>query len=234
MTASLHLGIERRMPRGVDRRVVRTYPTTTLRIAPKADDETPLEITCLGDVADLDGLVITVLQHDAFTRMHLVHVNRLAAGWLPHLGFTSEEERVFIQAALLHDAGKIIVDERLILAERELTPEEHEVVRKHVEYGVRLLLPYPRLQRTREIVAQHHEWFDGNGYPAGLSGESINPLARALSVADAFSAMTLDRSYHRGVSREDALVELTRCAGTQFDPVYVKSFCKHLRELERP
>lgn len=221
--AHSHIGIDRRNG-SLDRRRPCDFPTTTLRIVPKNEIDDEQHVTCIGEFGDVDGLVVALLQHDPYTRMHVLHVNRLAAAWLEVLGWDSHTARTFLQAALLHDAGKIVVREEIILAPRSLTPEEYAEVKRHVEFGVRLLTPYPRLRRVRNVVAQHHEWFDGTGYPHGLAGDALDTVSRALSVLDAFSAMTIDRPYHRGISDEQALMELERCAGTQFDPQFVESF----------
>jgi HD-GYP domain-containing protein (c-di-GMP phosphodiesterase class II) len=226
--AQLHSGSERRFG-PLDRRRGDEYETTTFRIIAKSDHEQEVQVECIGDFTEVDGLVIALLQHDVFTRMHVLHVNRLAAAWSQVLGFDSYTTRTFLQGALLHDAGKIVIRDDLLMAARSLRPEEYVEVKRHVEFGTRLLAPYARLRRVRTLVEQHHEWYDGSGYPNGLAGDEIDEAARALSVIDAYSAMTVDRPYHRGVTDSDALEELERFAGTQFDPVFVHSFLKFRR-----
>jgi len=97
-------------------------------------------------------------------------------------------------------------------------------MQEHATFGRTILLPYASFAEVAEIVGQHHERWDGAGYPNGLRGEQIRPLARAIAVLDAFSAMVVDRPYHRGIPEADALAEIERCSGTQFDPEYVERF----------
>ena len=90
------------------------------------------------------------------------------------------------------------------------------------------------MAEVARIVGQHHERWDGRGYPAGIAGEMVDRFARAISVIDAYSAMTLDRPYHRAIAEVDALRELERCAGTQFDPMMVASFVAMRRHDKKP
>jgi HD-GYP domain-containing protein (c-di-GMP phosphodiesterase class II) len=107
-----------------------------------------------------------------------------------------------------------------------LTSEEYEDVKRHAAHGWQILKGYGAYEEVAEIVGQHHERWDGTGYPSGLAGSAIHPLARAVAVLDAFSAMTLDRPYHRGITEDAALAELARCSGSQFDPHYVERFVR--------
>jgi HD-GYP domain-containing protein (c-di-GMP phosphodiesterase class II) len=105
-------------------------------------------------------------------------------------------------------------------------------MQRHAEYGRTILSSYAEFADVAKIVGQHHERWDGRGYPSGIPGPTVHPLARAVSVIDAFSAMTLDRPYHRAISETDALRELERCSGTQFEPAMVESFCAMRRDTE--
>ena len=183
-----------------------------------------------GDFGSVEPLVETALLRDPYTRMHLLHVNRVAHAWAPRLGIAGAEHETFVRAALLHDIGKLLVPDAIVLKPAKLEPEEYRTMQLHAQYGRTILSGHAELADVARIVGQHHERWDGRGYPNGLPGTMVEPMARAVSVIDAFSAMTLDRPYHRAIGEEDALRELEHCAGTQFDPAMVASFCALLRE----
>ncbi|NCO90779.1 MAG: hypothetical protein COZ06_35340 [Armatimonadetes bacterium CG_4_10_14_3_um_filter_66_18] len=126
--------------------------------------------------------------------------------------------------ALLHDIGKIAVPDAILHKPGELTEEEYEQMRLHCTLGWQIVSRVEFLRRAGEIVHAHQEWFDGSGYPRGLAGDDIPLGARVFAVADAFDAMTSDRTYHKALSFADARNELRRCAGTQFDPDVVEAF----------
>ncbi len=126
---------------------------------------------------------------------------------------------------LLHDLGKIGVPDGILLKPGPLTAHEQEIMRDHPILGERIVARVPYLRGTaRQIVAAHHERWDGTGYPRRLQGSQIPAGARIFSVADAFDAMTNDRPYRAAMKLESALEELKRCAGTQFEPRVVEAF----------
>lgn len=185
-----------------------------------------------GDFGELEPLVETALVSDPYTRLHLLHVNRIAQAWGPRLDLDAQAHETFVRAALLHDIGKLLVPDALLLKPAKLDAREYRTMQRHAEYGRTILSGYPEFAEVAKIVGQHHEHWDGRGYPDGIPGPRLDPIARAVSVIDAFSAMTLDRPYHRAIDEADALRELERCAGTQFDPVLVASFCALRRAAE--
>ena len=143
-----------------------------------------------------------------------------------HLRFSDEELVRLSHGALLHDIGKIGVSDTILLKPGPLTDEEWAVMRTHPELGFMMVVDVRQLERAREIILNHHERFDGKGYPRGLSGEAIPLGARVFTIADSFDAMVSDRPYRRGMSLEEARAEVRRCSGTQFDPVCVAAFDK--------
>jgi diguanylate cyclase (GGDEF)-like protein len=177
-----------------------------------------------GTYGALEALVECALARDPYTRLHLLHVNHIANAWAPLLGIADALHERFVRAALLHDIGKLLIPESILLKPARLEPAEYAAMQRHAEYGGTILSGYPDFADVARIVGQHHERWDGLGYPLGLRGEHVDPLARAVSVIDAFSAMTLDRPYHRAIDEGEALLELERFAGTQFDPDMVASF----------
>lgn len=128
--------------------------------------------------------------------------------------------------AILHDIGKVAIPNQILDKPGSLTPEEWEVMRSHSEIGFRIASRTPELIAIAEPILYHHERWDGKGYPLGLSGESIPITARILAVVDAYDAMTHDRVYHSGIPAEEALSEIRRCAGTQFDPLVADIFVR--------
>ncbi len=133
--------------------------------------------------------------------------------------------RTVAAGALLHDVGKLRVDDRILAKPGPLTEEERREVEKHPAEGERLIERAVEPE-VAEVVRTHHERWDGNGYPAGLAGEQIPIAARIVAVADAYLAMREDRPYRQRVKRDAAIRELTRCAGSQFDPACVQALLR--------
>jgi diguanylate cyclase (GGDEF)-like protein/putative nucleotidyltransferase with HDIG domain len=183
-----------------------------------------------GTFGELEGLVDTALARDPYTRMHVLHVNHIANAWAPLLQIAGAAHETFVRAALLHDIGKLLIPDTILLKPAKLDAHEYRTMQRHAEYGRNILSGYAEFADVALIVGQHHEHWDGCGYPSRIAGTAVDPLARAISVIDAFSAMTLDRPYHRAIPEADALHELERCAGTQFDPAMVASFCAMRRQ----
>ncbi|HEY9284226.1 MAG TPA: HD domain-containing phosphohydrolase [Pyrinomonadaceae bacterium] len=128
-------------------------------------------------------------------------------------------------AALMHDVGKIGTPDAILLKPAALTDEEHAVVRLHAERGARMLAEIPGMGEAAAAVRHHHEDFDGRGYPEGIAGERIPVASRIIRVADAYDAMTSPRPFRAALDHEAAVAELSRGAGTQFDPEVVRAFC---------
>ena len=126
--------------------------------------------------------------------------------------------------ARLHDIGKINISEKILNKQAPLTSEEWELIKTHPQIGVTIVSRATELATCLPGILYHHERYDGTGYPIGLKGEEIPLEARILAIADAFAVMTTVRSYSNALSIEEALEELERGAGTQFDPNLVKSF----------
>lgn len=183
-----------------------------------------------GDYGSVETIVETALARDPYTRVHLLHVNHLANAWSPHLGLSGAERELFVRASLLHDIGKLLIPDAILLKPARLTREEYATMKLHAGFGANILAQHENFADVASIVAQHHEWYAGGGYPNGIAGAAIAPLARAVSIIDAFSAMTIDRPYHLGITESEALEELERCAGTQFDPDYTRSFVAMRRD----
>ena len=157
---------------------------------------------------------------------HSHDVAALAFDTAQALGLGAEESETVRIAAELHDIGKVAIPEKILAKPGPLDEREWEYMRRHSEIGQRILAAAPSLQRVAMIVRASHERFDGRGYPDRLAGDAIPVGARIIAVCDAFDAMVSDRPYSPAMSRADAVAELTRCAGGQFDPRVVTAFCE--------
>lgn len=127
---------------------------------------------------------------------------------------------------MLHDIGKLGVSEQILLKPGSLTPEEYDAIKKHCHYGYDILKDIDYLNEAAEVALYHHERYDGSGYPYGLKNGEIPLLARICALADAFEAMTSDRPYRKAMTVEEAVEEIKRNKGTQFDPSVVEAFLK--------
>jgi HD-GYP domain-containing protein (c-di-GMP phosphodiesterase class II) len=144
------------------------------------------------------------------------------------MGLPPRQVRMIEYAGVLHDIGKIGIDLAIIHKKGRLTPEEFAVVRNHPLVGERIIRPIGFLADALPAIAQHHERFDGCGYPRGITGDRMAVEARILAVADAYDAMITERPYRKPLSKDDAIGELRRCSGSQFDPLVVEHFVELL------
>ncbi len=155
---------------------------------------------------------------DHYTYQHSQNVSLYAAQLAESIGLDSEHVEIIRQAGLLHDVGKIGIPESILGKQGKLTNDEYTIMRQHAEASVSMLRYLPSLDYVVPAVFGHHERWDGKGYPRGLSGEDIPISARCLCISDSFDAMTTNRSYKTALSVSDALDEIRRNLGTQFDP----------------
>jgi putative nucleotidyltransferase with HDIG domain len=145
---------------------------------------------------------------------------------------TEEEMLVLERAAQLHDIGKLVLDTSYIERAGPLTLEEWAKVRQHPVVGANIIRHLGFLEREGDIIRSHHERLDGRGYPFGRHGEELDLLAKIVSVADSFDAMTSMRSYRDNMGKQEAIAELCRCCRTQFDPAVVEVFTSILEAIK--
>jgi len=177
------------------------------------------------DLSVIYALAATVDAKDSYTYGHSRKVSEYAITVGEAMKFPVEKISVLRTAGLLHDIGKIGVPDSILVKKSALTGTEWNPIRTHPELGVEILKHVVDLADCLPAIRHHHEHYDGSGYPDGLKTASIPIEARILSIADAYDAMTSPRSYRAQLTLEDALLELRRCAGTQFDPDLVEIFC---------
>jgi diguanylate cyclase (GGDEF)-like protein len=175
-----------------------------------------------------DALLQVVAEQNALRDDHVERVSELSGELAEALGLTASEVSLIRLAGRLHDIGKSAIPAGVLDKRGPLDDAESEFVRRHPGIGERIVLSAPALAGTAAIVRSTHERIDGHGYPDGLSGEAIPLGSRIIAVADAFDAMTAGRPYKLAASTEDALTELRRHAGTQFDAKIVEAFCAML------
>ena len=185
-------------------------------------------------VQALTGLARAVELRDPYTGQHQERVASLAVHLGETLGLNREDLKDLKTAALLHDIGKIGIADTVLLKPAGLEPQERQQVRTHAEKGAELLRHLQFLGSCLEGVRHHHERWDGKGYPEGLSGERIPLMARIIALADSYDAMTTHRIYRAPSPPEEALEEIRRCAGQQFDPRLAEVFCSLLETEEAP
>jgi HD-GYP domain-containing protein (c-di-GMP phosphodiesterase class II) len=172
----------------------------------------------------LKALVQALETRDFETHGHSERVVTFSLRLGHEIGLEKDVMRDLELGALLHDIGKIGVPDAVLRKPAKLDEEEWAKMRLHPQHGQMILRNIPFLEGAARIVAQHHEQWDGTGYPTGLRGEAIDIGARIFAVVDAFDAMVSDRVYRKGRPYEAALEELERCAGQQFDPMIVEAF----------
>jgi diguanylate cyclase (GGDEF)-like protein/putative nucleotidyltransferase with HDIG domain len=178
-----------------------------------------------GILSTIYALAATVDAKDHYTYGHSKKVSKYATDIAEALGYSQERIATLRAAALLHDIGKIGVSDRVLTKSGPLSDEDWEPIRAHPKLGVAILKHVESLSGCLAAIQYHHERYDGTGYPAGLKGENIPLDARIMAVADSYDAMTSLRPYRQGkFSTEQALAELKRCAGAQFDPNIIEVF----------
>jgi HD-GYP domain-containing protein (c-di-GMP phosphodiesterase class II) len=195
------------------KRMFSTAPDTLSHYRHKFEQMKPLWDT-------ITALAFAVEAKDPYMKDHFQKVSKLAAQIAIQAGLSQAEIEDIRLAGIVHDVGKIHVPDPVRFKPTLLTAEEFKIVKSHAAWGAKILEPLKVIAIER-IVHHHHEAFDGQGYPDSLKGEQIPLGARIIAVADAFDAMVSDRPYRKARTVEEALAELRRCRGTQFDPLAV-------------
>ncbi|MHB8079217.1 MAG: HD-GYP domain-containing protein, partial [Candidatus Krumholzibacteriia bacterium] len=180
-------------------------------------------------VNTIEALVTAIEAKDRYTRGHTARVAKYASAIAVELGLDEAAMQQVEYGAALHDVGKIGIYEHVLNKHGELTEEEFAMIRRHPAMGDRILAHIDFLQEARLAVRHHHERVDGTGYPDGLRGAQIPLIAKIVAVADAFDAMTTTRTYSSPVGLEEAIDNLVRKVGTQFDSRVVDAFVGLLR-----
>jgi diguanylate cyclase (GGDEF)-like protein/putative nucleotidyltransferase with HDIG domain len=170
----------------------------------------------------VSALAVTLLERDRYTGDHSEAVVELAGSVARGLGLDEEEIGRVQAAAQLHDIGKVAIPDEILNKPGKLTDEEFELMKDHTVIGERILRAIPGMAGVAKIVRHEHERWDGRGYPDGIGGETIPIGSRIILACDAYHAMISDRPYRKGMPHSQAMEELVRCAGSQFDPEVIE------------
>jgi len=172
----------------------------------------------------IDLIMKTLFEKNSREMLHSSRVSEICGAIASHIGLSTEEINKIKLTGLMHDIGKIGIDEKILNSNKSLTHEEWLEIKKHPEIGSRILNASVEFAEIAEVVLQHHERWDGKGYPRGLKGEEISINARIVTIADAYDAICSDRAYRNAFTEEFALSEIKKGANHQFDPLLVQVF----------
>ena len=180
------------------------------------------------------ALTAAIDAKDSYTFIHSMNVSKYAVILARDLGMSENDIELVRDAGMLHDIGKISIPERILQKTSQLTPEEYEIMKSHVEKSIEMIHYLPNMNYVIPAVVSHHERYDGKGYPRGIKGEEIPFLGRILAVCDSFDAMISKRAYKEPLSVEYAMGELEKNKGTQFDPEVADAFIELIKEGKVP
>lgn len=184
---------------------------------------------------DIVKTFINIIEEkDKYTYGHSERVTAISIVIAEELGWSAKEIEEIRISALLHDIGKVTVPEDILNKHGKLTEEEFDMIKRHPMSGRNFVKHMKKLDKTLDGIQYHHERYDGKGYPEGLSGADIPLIARVIAVADAYDAMTSDRSYRKSLGEKYAMEELSRNVGIQFDPVVVDAFLQAMKKGKIP
>ncbi|MGE5560200.1 MAG: HD-GYP domain-containing protein [Chloroflexota bacterium] len=185
-------------------------------------------------VGTINALVRAIEARDEYTSGHSERVKTYAVATATEMRLPPDQLKMLEYLASLHDIGKIGIRDGILRKEGPLTAEEYEEVKQHPVMGATILGQLETLGKNVDMLKHHHERFDGKGYPTGLAGTTIPLGARIIAVCDAYDAMTSHRPYRPVKTPQEAIFELQKCAGTQFDPDVVRAFCRIIGQYDLP
>jgi diguanylate cyclase (GGDEF)-like protein/putative nucleotidyltransferase with HDIG domain len=181
-------------------------------------------------IASIRTLIAVINARDKYTFKHVERVVSYCTLMADKLNFDEHKKKIFIYAAYMHDIGKINISQDILIKSTHLTDEEWGILKDHPKNGAEIIKNVLSLKEVVPIILQHHERYDGTGYPHELKGNDISYLARILTVIDSFDAMTSNRPYQNKKTFPQAIDELVRCSGSQFDPEIVCTFIRIIKD----
>jgi len=178
------------------------------------------------------SIVEMIEKRDSYTAGHSKRVAQYCQKIAQEMGYDDEVCTKLYRAGILHDVGKIATPDVILLNPKKLNKVEYTLIQEHVSVSFQLLSHIPMFEDLAHIIYEHHERYDGRGYPRGLSGNEINPFSQIMIIADAFDAMTTTRIYKARKSIDEAIIELRACSGTQFHPKVVEKAISALKNIK--
>jgi HD-GYP domain-containing protein (c-di-GMP phosphodiesterase class II) len=181
-------------------------------------------------IGTVKALAAAIDGKDPYTRGHSERVSRFSMAMAQRLGLTDDEVEKIRISALLHDVGKIAIDDKILKKPSALTDEEYEIMKGHPQKGYKIMSQIPAMKEFLPGMYMHHEMVNGMGYPQGLKGDEIPLMGKIVAVADTFDAMTTDRPYQKAMKFDDALARIESFVGTRYDPAVVAALSEACRE----
>ncbi len=183
-------------------------------------------------LSTLNSMAKIIDAKDPYTMQHSSRVTSFAVQLGQALNLSRDDMDILNIASSLHDIGKVGIPDSVLLKPARLTDEEFKIIMTHPEVGANILQPIIPMRNEAVIIKHHHEHYNGSGYPDGIKGAEIPLLSRIIGIADAYDAMTSDRPYRKGMSNAEALAEIQRCKGSQFDPELADIFIELMSQEE--
>lgn len=183
-------------------------------------------------IASIKTLISVINTKDKYTYGHVERVVRYVKMLADRLELSDKDKETLIYGAYIHDIGKINIPTYILNKKMPLTLDEWKLIKQHPNIGVEIINQIESLSGVAPLVRHHHERFDGAGYPDQLKGTEIPYLARILTIADCFDAMTFSRPYKSAMTKDEAIIELKKCSGTQFDPEMTEVFIEIVKEMQ--
>ncbi|MCJ7727534.1 MAG: diguanylate cyclase, partial [Actinobacteria bacterium] len=181
----------------------------------------------------ISSLEKTLFEKSVKTEKHTKRIKEMALELGKSIKLSPNEIDELSLLATIHDIGKVAILDVILNKKENLSKKEWDTIKRHPEIGYRIAVSSKQLSSIAEYILNVHEWWDGNGYPQGLKGENIPVLSRIIAIVDAYEVMITGRPYKKAVSKGEAIVELEKCSGTQFDPQLVKKFIRILKSSSK-
>ncbi|NQT67310.1 MAG: diguanylate cyclase [Actinobacteria bacterium] len=181
----------------------------------------------------ISSLEKTLFEKSVKTEKHTKRIKEMALELGKSIKLRPSEIDELSLLATIHDIGKVAILDVILNKKENLSKREWDIIKRHPEIGYRIAVSSKQLSSIAEYILTGHEWWDGNGYPQGLKGENIPVLSRIIAIVDAYEVMITGRPYKKAISKEEAIAELKKCSGTQFDPELVKRFVKILESKSK-
>ena len=180
-------------------------------------------------IISIRTLLSVINTRDRYTYNHTDRVVHFCEAFSKYAKLSEDDSHLLLYGAYLHDIGKINVPQEILISEKKLTDEQWALMKQHPSDGAEIVRKIHNMSVVADIVEQHHEKYDGTGYPSGKKGEELHPLARVLTLADSFDAMTAKRPYQKSKTFEEAFAEIRRCKGMHFDPELAEQFIEAIK-----